>query len=74
MDSLYSLYNRSRFSEDDFRDLVGPMFQEQTIRLLNQLYEWLKVIDPTDIDEAKYLLLKKFSEVRMPLIEAYFAY
>ena len=74
MDSLYSLYNRSRFSEDDFRDLVGPMFQEETIRLLNQLYEWLKDIDPTDIDEAKYLLLKKFSEVRMPLIEASFAY
>ena len=50
------------------------MFQEQTIRLLNQLYEWLKAIDPTDIDEAKYLLLKKFSEVRMPLIEVSFAY
>ena len=50
------------------------MFQEQTIRLLNQLYEWLNAIDPTDIDEAKYLLLKKFSEVRMPLIEASFAY
>ena len=74
MDSLYSLYNRSRFSEDDFRDLVGPMFQEQTIRLLDQLYDWLKAINPTDIDEAKYLLLKKFSEVRIPLIEPSFAY
>lgn len=62
VDSLYSLYNRSRFSEDDFRDLVGPMFQDETIHLLKQLYDWLKV-DPTDIDEAKYLLLKKFSEM-----------
>ena len=62
MDCLYSLYNRSRFSEDDFRDLVGPMFQDETIHLLKQLHDWLIVIEPTDIDEAKYLLLKKFSE------------
>ena len=38
------------------------MFQDETILLLKQLYEWL-IVDPTDIDEAKYLLLKKFSEV-----------
>ncbi|CAD6571764.1 MAG: hypothetical protein ASARMPREDX12_004682 [Alectoria sarmentosa] len=62
VDSLYSLYNRSRFSEDDLRDLVGPMFQDETIRLLKQLYEWL-IVDSADIDEAKYLLLKKFSEM-----------
>lgn len=62
VDSLYSLYNRSRFSEDDFRDLVGPMFQDETIQLLKQLYKWL-VVDSTDINEAKYLLLKKFSEM-----------
>lgn len=44
------------------------MFQDETILLLKQLYEWL-VVDPTDIDEAKYLLLKKFSEVWMPLMK-----
>lgn len=38
------------------------MFQDETIHLLKQLYDWLIVIEPTDIDEAKYLLLKKFSE------------
>lgn len=38
------------------------MFQDETIQLLKQLYKWL-VVDPTDINEAKYLLLKKFSEV-----------
>lgn len=65
VDSLYSLYNRSRFSEDDFKDLVGPMFKDETIGLLKNLYQWL-IVDPSDIDEAKYLLLKKFSEV--PLI------
>ena len=46
------------------------MFQDETILLLKQLYQWLAV-DPTDIDEAKYLLLKKFSEVLVPLIETF---
>ena len=45
------------------------MFQDETIDLLKQLYEWL-IVDPTEIDEAKYLLLKKFSEVRTPLTKA----
>ena len=49
------------------------MFQDETIVLLKQLYEWL-VVDPTDIDEAKYLLLKKFSEVTVPRIKAFFIY
>lgn len=44
------------------------MFQDETILLLKQLYEWL-VVNPADIDESKYLLLKKFSEVWMPLIK-----
>ncbi|KAL9125608.1 MAG: hypothetical protein Q9217_005205 [Psora testacea] len=61
IDTLYALYNRSRFSEDDFKDIVGPMFRPETIALLRQLYEWLQV-DPTDIDGGKYLMLKKLSE------------
>ena len=46
------------------------MFQDETTFLLKQLYDWL-IVDPTDIDEAKYLLLKKFSEVLMPFINAH---
>lgn len=38
------------------------MFQDDTLNLLKQLYQWL-IVDPLNIDEAKYLLLKKFSEV-----------
>ena len=49
------------------------MLQDETIQLLKQLYEWL-VVDPTDIDEAKYLLLKKFSEVLVRLITTYTIY
>ena len=62
MDVLYTLYNRSRFSEDDFRDLVCPMYQLDVISLLDRLYEW-SIVDAANIDEEKYLLSKKFSEV-----------
>ncbi|MCJ1274120.1 hypothetical protein MMC21_001915 [Puttea exsequens] len=62
IDALYSLYNRTRFSEADFQDLVGPMFKDDTLNLLRQLYQWL-IVDPSNIDEVKYLLLKKFSEM-----------
>ena len=62
METLYSLYYRSKFSQDDFDSLVIPMFQSRNLDLLKNLYQWL-VVDPTDIDDAKYLLLKKFSEV-----------
>lgn len=64
MDALYTLYNRSRFSEDDFKDLVCPMYRQEIISLLKRLYEW-SVVDATDIDEEKYLLTKKFSEVNL---------
>ena len=49
------------------------MFQDETILLLKQLYEWL-VVDPTDIDETRYLLLKKFSEVSISLFKAFTTY
>lgn len=38
------------------------MFQDETLNLLKQLYQWL-IVDPSKIDETRYLLLKKFSEV-----------
>lgn len=49
------------------------MFQNDTILLLERLYAWL-VVDHNDIDDAKYLLLNKFSEVMMLLINALFTY
>ena len=64
METLYTLYYRTKFSEEDFQSLVGPMFETSTLDLLRQLYQWLEV-DPAEIDDSKYLLLKKFSEVRL---------
>lgn len=62
MEALNTLYNRSRFSEDDFKELVCPLFSNDVIVLLRRLYEW-SVVDAVSIDDGKYLLSKKFSEV-----------
>ena len=62
MNTLYALYNRSRFSEDDFKDIVGPMFKPETVILMKQVHQSLRV-DPTNIDDSKYAMLKRLSEV-----------
>ncbi len=38
------------------------MYQQDIISLLERLYEW-SIVDAANIDEEKYLLSKKFSEV-----------
>ena len=66
MDVLYSLYyprkDHSRFSENEFRELVCPMYQHDTVQLLGKIYDW-SAVDANDIDADKYLLAKRFSEV-----------
>ncbi len=67
METLYVLYYRTKFTLDDFENLVAPLFQPENLTLLKNLYQWLS-IDPTNIDDAKYLLLKKLSEVMRAMI------
>ncbi|KAI4127619.1 MAG: hypothetical protein LQ338_003114 [Usnochroma carphineum] len=62
VDVLYYLYNHSRFADEDFKELVGPIYMHNTVDLLQRLYEW-SCVDAADIDEEKYLLSKKLSEM-----------
>ena len=56
------IYNRPRFSDDDIQDLVWPMYDQATVGVLKQVYVQSNV-DVNDIDQEKYLLCKKLSEV-----------
>jgi len=38
------------------------MYHSQTVDLLKNIFNWIRV-DANDIDEERYLFLKKFSEV-----------
>lgn len=59
---MHIVYNRTRLSEDELKELVVPMFMHDIVDLLQKLYDW-SCVDATNIDEEKYLLLKKLSEV-----------
>ena len=64
MEALHALYSRSHFQDDEFLALVCPMYTSDMVSLLKQIYMW-STVDAADIDEARYLLCKKYSEVRV---------
>jgi exportin-5 len=62
IEALHALYCRPHFEKDEFRDLICPMYTTESVGLLRKLYEW-SIVDATRIDEAKYAVSKKLSEV-----------
>ena len=46
------------------------MYSLESISALKQLFEW-SLVDPSNIDEEKYLLSKKISEVSKDYISVY---
>ncbi|KAJ0384835.1 hypothetical protein COL922a_007566 [Colletotrichum nupharicola] len=61
LEALHALYSRSNFTEQEFKDLVAPMYDASSVDLLKRLFEW-SAVDVDDIDEDKYQFGKKFSE------------
>lgn len=62
MESLNIVYSRSHMNEEDFISLVSPMLRPGWVKLLQELYQW-SIVDPSDINDNKYTLAKKLSEV-----------
>ncbi|KAF7882970.1 hypothetical protein EAF00_011459 [Botryotinia globosa] len=60
--ALFALYSRVHFSDEEFLELVCPMYTSEVVGLLRNLFQW-SVVDATDIDDEKYLFAKKFSEM-----------
>ncbi|KAF7929900.1 uncharacterized protein EAE97_009497 [Botrytis byssoidea] len=60
--ALFALYSRVHFSDEEFLELVCPMYTSEVVGLLRNLFQW-SVVDANDIDDEKYLFAKKFSEM-----------
>ncbi|KAL8405067.1 hypothetical protein RB594_009812 [Gaeumannomyces avenae] len=63
LEALHALYARTSFVDDDFVNLVVPMYDPKFVDLARKLFEWSSAVDPEDIDDDKYQFAKKFSEM-----------
>ncbi|KAF2085421.1 ARM repeat-containing protein [Saccharata proteae CBS 121410] len=64
VEALFAVYSRSNFSDTDFVALVCPMYTSEIINLFEEMYSWTAAdLDIHDLDEPKYNLSKKLSEL-----------
>ncbi|RLV96172.1 Protein MSN5 [Spathaspora sp. JA1] len=68
IDCLHILFTRNYNDLDDFEFFIGSIFTKEGITKLQQFYQSL-TIDPDDIDEQVYSLLKKTVEMIVSLSE-----
>ncbi|KAL1602646.1 karyopherin [Paraconiothyrium brasiliense] len=64
VDVLQAIYTRHHLNDDEFVELVCPMFTPGSVSLLREVYNWtLADMNIHDLDEKKYNLCKKLSEL-----------
>lgn len=52
------------FIDEDFIDFVVLMYGEDVVDLFKWFFEWF-IVDVQDIDDDKYMFVKKFFEVSL---------
>ncbi|RPB21450.1 hypothetical protein L211DRAFT_435819 [Terfezia boudieri ATCC MYA-4762] len=59
---LHTLFSRPLLADSDFEQIVLPMYHANTVALLTSIYNW-RPVEGDDIDEERYVFLKKFAEM-----------
>ncbi|KAI1809274.1 ARM repeat-containing protein [Poronia punctata] len=62
LEALHALYSRNSFDEEEFLELVVPLYDAQYVALFRELFEW-SVVDSENLDDDKYQLSKRLSEL-----------
>ncbi|KAK1139975.1 karyopherin [Aspergillus melleus] len=62
VEALHSLYSRSNIDVGSFQPLVHKMYETDYLNVLEKLYQW-SVVGPDDIDDTRYMISKKISEM-----------
>ncbi|KAK6069200.1 hypothetical protein SCUP234_10848 [Seiridium cupressi] len=62
LEAMHALYSRNSLVDQEFLDLVVPLYNSQCVELFGQLFQWATV-DAEDIDDDQYQFGKKLSEV-----------
>ncbi|KAJ5111277.1 hypothetical protein N7532_001812 [Penicillium argentinense] len=62
VEALHALYGRNNMGNEDSHGLVCLIFEPDYLITLQNLYQW-SIVSPEDVDEPKYLVSKKLSEM-----------
>ncbi|CDM31976.1 hypothetical protein DTO013E5_9644 [Penicillium roqueforti] len=62
IEALHALYGRTNIGTEDSHELVCLIFESEYLVVLQGLYEW-SIVGPDDVDDPKYLISKKLSEM-----------
>ncbi|KAF1977272.1 ARM repeat-containing protein [Bimuria novae-zelandiae CBS 107.79] len=64
VDVMQAIYTRHHLHDEEFVELVCPMFTPDNVSLLRNVYNWtLADMNINELDEQKYILCKKLSEL-----------